>query len=67
MCSKFEAPLPPHIAMMQRELRHADGSASRRKGRSVARVGDKFFGDSVLEGGPKQRQNATIGMIGLAL
>jgi hypothetical protein len=35
--------------------------------RSVARVGDDFFGDSVLEGGPKQRQCAAIGMTGLGL
>jgi hypothetical protein len=38
-----------------------------RIGRSVARVGDKFFGDRVLEGGPKQRRCATIGMTGLGL
>jgi hypothetical protein len=31
----------------------------------VARVGGIFFGDRVLKGGPKQRQDATIGMIKL--
>ncbi|HEY3331458.1 MAG TPA: hypothetical protein VGK19_15615 [Capsulimonadaceae bacterium] len=46
---------------------HADRSASRRMGCSVAMVGDKFFGDSVLEGGSKQRQDATIGMMGLGM
>ncbi|HEY3331798.1 MAG TPA: hypothetical protein VGK19_17335 [Capsulimonadaceae bacterium] len=38
-----------------------------RMGRSVATVGDKFFGDSVLEGGPKQLRCATIGMTGLGM
>jgi hypothetical protein len=36
-------------------------------GSSVARVGGIFFGDRVLERGTKQRQDATIGMIGLGL
>ncbi|HEY3329434.1 MAG TPA: hypothetical protein VGK19_05395 [Capsulimonadaceae bacterium] len=39
---------------------HGDGAAPWR-GLAI------LFGDSVLEGGPKQRQDATIGMIGLGV